>query len=291
MSLPNFMCVGAGKSGTTSLHDILKQHSDIFLPEEKETTFFRDDKKYDQGIAFYKTKYFSRYRGEKAIGEIDPSYMFYEQVPRRLFEQLGGEIKLIFILRNPVDRAYSHYLMSRRRGYESEEFPRALSLESERIRRGGFEKEHFSYASGGLYATQIKRYLQYFRKENMMFILFEEDFIQSRMQTIIKLLNFLGVDYMPLNIDIKSNFARMPRSEILRDLLVNRSFRRVLRIVFPFRRLRDKLLSSVSELNLRPFLPKPVELELKRLLADKFFLNEITELEKIIDRDLTIWRA
>jgi hypothetical protein len=285
------MCVGAGKSGTTSLHDILKQHPDIFLPEVKETTFFRDDKRYGKGLEFYEIKFFSRYNGEKAIGEIDPSYMFYEHVPERLVKHLGNEIKLIFILRNPVDRAYSHYLMSRRRGYESEDFPRALSLESERISRGGFEEEHFSYVSGGLYATQIKRYLRHFKKENMMFILFEEDFIQNRMQTIKKLLHFLDVNYMPLNIDIKSNSARMPRSEFFRDLLVSRSFRRVLRIVFPFRRSRDKFLSFASELNLRPFLPKPVEPELKRLLIDKYFLHEIKELETIIHRDLSIWRA
>lgn len=289
--LPNFLCVGAGKSGTTSLQNILKQHPDIYLPRVKETTFFRDEGKYKRGIEFYQREYFSAWRGEKAIGEIDPSYLFYEKVPERLFRRLGDAVKLIFLLRNPVDRAYSHYLMSVRRGYEQEEFARALSLESARMESGGFGEEHFSYLAGGFYATQIKRYLRYFRKDRMLFILFETDFLQNRERTIASILNFIDVDRRPLKLNIKKNVARDPRSVFIRDALKARSFRRVARILIPITSLRDSFLTFLSELNMKPSSSSVLDSETRQGLIHRYFLHEIAELENIIGRDLSFWRA
>lgn len=291
MPLPNFLCVGAGKSGTTSLQNILKQHPDIYLPAVKETTFFRDENKYGKGIEFYEKRFFSAHTGQKAIGEIDPGYLTCERAPERLHKQLGGEIKLIFMLRNPLDRAYSHYLMTLRRGYETEGFEKALLLEPERMKRGNFEQEHFSYRDGGGYATHIQRYLQYFDIDKMMFIIFEKDFLQERWRTICGILNFLGVEIFPLIVDIKSNPARMPRSESLRDLLGNRTFRRILRLVVPFRQMRDKLLVSISEMNMKPFHPQPIEASARKYLIERYFAKEIEQLERIIGRDLHFWLA
>ena len=68
MPLPSFLCVGAQKAGTSTLHDILIQHPDVFLPATKETCFFRDDDKYAAGLEYYEKEFFSRARGERAIG-------------------------------------------------------------------------------------------------------------------------------------------------------------------------------------------------------------------------------
>ncbi len=119
MALPNFLCVGAQKAGTTTLYEILKQHPDIFLPQNiKETKFFVYDEKYEKGVQWYQKEFFSEWNGQKAIGEVDPAMMFEEKSAQRIFDTLGNNVKLIFIFRNPVARAYSHYLMSQRKGAE-----------------------------------------------------------------------------------------------------------------------------------------------------------------------------
>jgi len=162
MTLPNFIIVGAQKSGTTTLYDILAQHNDIYLSSTKESKFFVDEEKYNRGIEFYSNEYFSNYNGEKAIGEIDPEYIFFEDVPQRLRYDISSNLKLIFILRNPVARAYSHYLMTYKRGWDELSFEEAIKEEPQRIQKDFFSKHHQSYITRGYYSKQIKRYLEYF---------------------------------------------------------------------------------------------------------------------------------
>ena len=80
MVVPNFLCVGAQKAGTTTLYEILRQHPDIFLPQKvKETKFFVFEEKYAKGLDFYSQEYFRDYKGQKAIGEVDPAMMYEEE--------------------------------------------------------------------------------------------------------------------------------------------------------------------------------------------------------------------
>ena len=111
MSLPNFMCLGAAKSGKTTLYDILKQHPDIYLPSFKEPHFFDIHDNYNNGIDWYMKNYYSK-SNFKAIGDFTPSYFFEKEAPKRIYDALSKDIKFIVILRHPVDRAYSHYLHS-----------------------------------------------------------------------------------------------------------------------------------------------------------------------------------
>lgn len=137
--------------------------------------------------------------------------MYFKYVPERLYKDLGPNLKILFSLRNPVNRAYSHYLMSKRRQIETESFKKAIDLESERIKLSEYNKNHFSYINRGLYAIQIKRYLNFFPKDNLFFLVFEEDFIENRKLTISKILKFLEVEDMDLKIDIQMNPARFIR--------------------------------------------------------------------------------
>lgn len=295
MKLPIFICVGAQKSGTTSLHDILKQHKDIVLPISKETKFFLYDRYYKKGIEYYKNEFFPDIKNKLIMGEIDPEYMYFDHVAKNIYELLGNDIKIIFMLRNPVDRAYSHFLMNRRRGYEKESFNKAILLESNRIKKDFFHKNHFSYIDRGLYAKQIKNYLKYFKQENMFFILFEEDFLNNREDTINKLLNFLGLSNKhDINKNISSNKASFARIKLLQKLLYNQSnlYKKILKIIFPTRKLRSSIFDFFDKLN-----KKPIDRENKEILSDemkenilkKYFLNDIEELEKIINRSCEEW--
>ena len=82
--LPNFLVVGAQKAATTSLHNYLAVHPDIYLPAQKETKFFVDDERYMRGIDYYEREHFSGWKGESAVGEVDPDYMYFEQALGRL---------------------------------------------------------------------------------------------------------------------------------------------------------------------------------------------------------------
>ena len=95
--LPNFLCVGTQKAGTSTLFEILRQHPDIFLPPEKETHFFYSDGNYAQGASWYKAAFYSDWAGQKVIGDITPEYMFRKNVPERIKATLGADVKIVFM--------------------------------------------------------------------------------------------------------------------------------------------------------------------------------------------------
>lgn len=148
MSLPNFIIVGAAKAGTRALIDYLDQHNEIYTYPD-EIHFF--SKNYNKGIDWYQ-KFFKNVNDEKAIGEKSPSYFTSSKTPERIFQNIP-DVKLIFLLRNPVDRAYSHYWHAVRGG---------------RIKNGFEEKiknEGNNILETGKYAKYINKYLKFFKKE------------------------------------------------------------------------------------------------------------------------------
>jgi hypothetical protein len=290
MALPNFFCVGTQKAGTTTLYDILKQHPDIFLPDSKEAWFFHVDEIYQKGLQWYESRFFKNYNNEKIVGTITPEYMYYENVPERMYKDLGNNIRLIFVLRNPVDRAYSHYLMSVRRGYETVSFEKAVELEKERIQRGEFEKLHFSYLSRGLYAQQIKRYSKYFSKKNMKFIVFEHGIKINIQKTIKEILKFLDVEEMELTVNVKSNPASMPRFKIIRDLVYKPNIvKKIGKCLIPNKELALKVLILLDKYNQKPYTPEKLDSQLRHNLLKQYFYDDIRDLEEIIEKDLSLW--
>lgn len=296
--LPNFICVGAQKAGTTSLHDILIQHPQIYLPKIKETKFFQRDCEYARGVEFYYSEYFSKIRSETCVGEIDPDYLYYENVPFRIHETLGDDIKIVFILRHPVDRAYSHYLMSVRRGFEKSTFLDAIKEEKNRIKdvsndtRYYSQKNHFSYIDRGLYAKQIKRYLQYFKKENMHFIFFEDNFILDRKKTLDTLIDFLGVDNnVTLNLNRQSNPATSPKSAFLTNIVYRENkIGKFLKYFLPNRNFRKKIKQRIDDFNQKKIQKKSLEISQRKAIFDKYFMADVSDLEKLTGMNLDGWR-
>jgi len=290
MASPNFLCVGAQKAGTTTLYEILKQHPDIYLPEKvKETKFFVYLEKYEQGLSFYESEFFGEWKGQKAIGEVDPAMMFEEKAAQRISESLGNQVKLIFIFRNPAARAYSHYLMSQKKGFEELPFERAIELEPERLGKKASQKFNFSYISRGYYSQQVQRFRNYFADEQMLFLLFEEDFIKNRKETFNRIQDFLGVKRVEINLDIKSNEAVMVKSKALHQLTRKKN---------PIRNIIGPLLPSEWKRSMQRFISKKntvvavnpkLDKNREHELIERYFLSDIQQLEKIIHRDLSTW--
>ena len=164
--LPNFICPGAAKAGTTSLFQVLNQHSEIYLPDVKETFFFWNNDFY-KGKKWYEEKYYKNVVNEKIIGDITPLDMYFDYVPERIQKTLGSNIKIIFMLRNPANRAFSHYLMSLRQGFETKSFEEALNLESLRLKGSVEDQRFFSYSDRGFYGKQIALFQKIFKRENL----------------------------------------------------------------------------------------------------------------------------
>src|SRR3972149_6925354 len=133
LNRPNFLVLGAAKAGTTSLCHYLAQHPDVFIPEVKEPIFF--DAEYERGLDYYWKKYFSRWSGQPAVGEGRVFNLYLPFVPPRIRESIPGA-KLIAVLRNPVERAYSHWW--HRFSYRDEILPfhEAIRENLSRIARG-----------------------------------------------------------------------------------------------------------------------------------------------------------
>ncbi|MBA93783.1 MAG: hypothetical protein CMG47_01790 [Candidatus Marinimicrobia bacterium] len=292
MSLPNFMCLGAAKSGTTTLYDILRQHSDIYIPSFKEPHFFDIPENFANGLQWYKKTYFKK-ADKKIIADFTPSYFFDKNAPKRIFDSLGCEIKFLVIVRNPVDRAYSHYLHSKRDCHETEEFAKSLQLEFIRLKQYLNQSDYLSYLRHsyihqGLYSNMLERYLKYFSLDNFLFISFEDEFLQDRDVTIKKILDFLEIDStIFLNTDIKSNPSSKERSKVLKKLMKKNGWWRVfLKKIIPSLKLRQIIKNRIQRINIKEFKAQQLSEELKSELLEKYFRDDISNFERLINKKM-----
>ena len=208
-NLPDFVIIGAQKSGTTSLYNFIIKHPTIAPASRKELHYF--SMHYDLGERWYRSNFptnLSRRRhykktGQKLLsGEASPTYFFFPTVSGRMKKDLP-DAKLIVILRNPVDRAYSHYHYNLRRNKETLSFEKAIELEEERcagereqmIKDPGFVPKHFrkhSYLARGTYADQLERWFKHYDRKQFL-ILATEDLRKNPQRTLDQIFNFLEV--------------------------------------------------------------------------------------------------
>jgi AraC-like DNA-binding protein len=252
--VPNFFVVGAQKCATTSLHNYLARHPDIYVPSQKETKYFVEDQKYLRGIDYYLSEYFGGWNGQKAVGEVDPDYMYFECALERIARHLDlKRSKVVFIFRNPVDRAFSHYLMTYRRGLEHLTFEEAMACEGQRIVESYHSNMHYSYLSRGFYYRQVVRFLDYVDKTRMFFLLVE-DLKKDPEQGLRLLFDFLNVSksFVPVNLNERFHKATVPKSMfLLRRILFEKDTveKRIMRRLMPWDGPRLKLRSKLLEWN------------------------------------------
>ena len=194
--LPNFLVIGAMKAGTTSLHRYLQGHPQIYLPDrydEAGTTefdFFTVAHNWHRGLDWY-ASHFADADPAQAIGEVSPNYSKYPEhpgVPGRIHSVMPS-VKLIYLIRDPIERMRSHYLHQVSKGRERRDIDAALSEEP-------------VYLDQSRYWMQIERYLEYFSPEQLL-IFTTEDLRDRRAETLARVLAFIGVDsgWVSPNID------------------------------------------------------------------------------------------
>lgn len=187
---PDFICIGAQKSGTSSLHQDLLKNPEIFLPEKKEVHFFSLN--YNKGEKWY-AEHFESAQKNQATGEITPFYLFHKKSAKRI-HTYNKDIKIIILLRNPIERTLSHYYHARKRGFENLALLDALKKEEERMASQKIEHiQRHSYLSRSKYTKQLSTYYKYFRKENIM-IEKAETYFKKKKKIMNQIERFIGVN-------------------------------------------------------------------------------------------------
>jgi hypothetical protein len=299
MTLPNFLVIGAAKSGTTSLHYYLQQHPQVYMSRQKETNFFAfegervefygpgDDELCRSAITdlrAYEEQFAAIPRENVAVGEASAWYLYSDKAAANIRRHVPNA-KLIAMLRHPVERALSSYLHVVREGRESLAFEESLSCEEERIARGWEFIWHFQRA--GLYAEQVERFLTLFPREQMRFYLYE-DFLSNAAGVLADAYAFLGVDpSFVANTSVRYNVTGVPRNRLLGRLVLRpnpvKSMAKTLLPAGPRYRLGQRLRRRV--------LSKPaMNPETRRTLMSRY-REDITALEPLIGKSLSQWNA
>lgn len=294
MTLPNFLIIGAAKAGTSSLYSYLKEHPQIYMSPEKEPRYFTEELYtiYNNGVrqgGRRKALSFDQYcqlfeeaSDEIAIGEASTEYLYIPQAPVRI-KQCIPNVKLIAILRNPVERAFSAFCYQLRDGYETLSFEQALEAEAKRIEDGFRPGWH--YKQVGFYYPQVKRYLEHFHPEQIKIYLYEE--LENDSTAVAQdVYKFLGVERAYTPSSTRQNISGIPKSRLLQDIFTKDN---PLKSTFkPFlpNQLRKSIYQSISKRNLgaKPILPPEIRQELIEL-----YRKDIDRLQDLIQKDLSHW--
>ncbi len=285
---PNFLVVGTQKAGTTAMYSVLRQHSQIFLPETKEIHYF--DKKFEKGFDWYIENFNGARPKHIAIGEITPNYMYDENVPQRIFSNLGENIKLIFIFRNPADRAFSNYKMNIQRNNETNTFKKAIELDLQRIKNNEQYPVVFHYIKRGFYDEQVTRFLKYFDKKNILFLLFKKDLIDNRRKTFKLIYEFLGIndENIPVNVKITPNVTHRS-SKIEKILNTSNGINKFAKKIIPDKVFRTNIKYFLTKINQKPTAKISELNEIKPYLINEIYRNSILNMQNLINADLSNW--
>ena len=274
----DFLIVGTARSGTTTLFETLRKHPDIFIPARKECRYFSALKGEfaGPGPQFSKTvirtpeeyrELFSQAKSGQLRGDISPEYLYYCQnaVPKILAET-HEQVPIIIVLRNPIDRAYSHFLFNIRQGWESLGFEEAIKQEP--LRKAENWPCGWHYTERGCYAKQVKAYIDVFSR--VLILLFERDVITGLAGD--KILTFLGLGAQPGGTrNIHVNAGGYPKHRRLHRWLTNedgaiRRLKNVIKVTPLYdssRRIYQRLLDA----NLKKEEMKP---ETRMMLKERF---------------------
>jgi len=293
--LPTFICVGAAKAGTTTLNNYLDIHPEVGLSLFKEPDFFHNELgvydggkpdgppssgHYYRGFEWYKNL-FRPTPEMKAIGEISTAYIAIQDAPQLIYNHLPN-VQIIFCLRDPVARLYSHYWEERKAGRKSPPF-------DEMVRSNHPRFAYYYYVSS--YHLHIKRYLELFPTEKVLITLFD-DLRDNPLQYIQEVYNFIGVNhkFTPPNLGVKSNISQKPKSAVFQRLLTWLATAR-------WELTTDYWLYEwmaifgrwLVRLNSRNLTYPPLPPEIRRSLVYEF--KETTKVvESLLQRELTSWK-
>lgn len=298
----DFVCIGAQKAGTTKMHEIFKNHESVYLPEEKEAHFFEIEELYTKGTNYFFNTFYNNFSNQQIAGLFDPNLQLDKLYVKRIIDEFP-KIKIIFILRDPVTRAYSHYKMSKLRGFETTEFIESLELERNRLEnpkeyykgyktktKGHFEKNHYGYIYRGLYYELLKFLKENMKDDNFKIILFE-DLIDNLDEISNSICDFLNIPHFEYKLDkSKSNESRVLRFKWINSVIKKSFFSKLIK-AFISQRTRRRIKRSINKINSKKSISKnELTQDTKKMIFGKYFENEINKMELDFNLDLKNWK-
>jgi hypothetical protein len=288
-AMPNFFLIGAAKAGTTALDAYLRQHPDVFMSAVKEPHFFSIA--WDGRVDQYVTRFFRGAESFAVRGEASASYLSNaaEVAPRMRTVYGDADVRFAVLLRDPVARAWSHYLHRRRNLFETESFETALALEDERLREN--PRSWAGYYRDSRYARLLHIWFEHFPRERFL-ILLTTDLAGAPEATLESVWRFLGVrsDVRP-TAPVRENEAYVPRSRALARLIWHPPLvKPLVKAVLP-RYRRQAIARFLSRANARrggavPKLPADAAARLRARLEP-----DVADLEALLGRSLAMWRV
>ena len=292
---PNFFVVGAAKAGTTSLFSYISQHPDVFAPVRKEMKYFSfmenfngpGDKEIERTLIRSYEEYLEYYRAEKeygAVGDVSPDYLYHSgETIKNILEKIGRKAKIIIILRNPSDRAYSFYRHMLLKGHEKLSFQEALAAEEEREKQGW--RWSWLYRKSSFYFDAVSAYLSSFDE---VLILRYEELKENPLGMMKKVYRFLGVDeeFKP---EVEKIHNESPKNRFMINLTASNSgMKRMLRkLMNPTRRrkIKEQLVSISNKI----FPTENHDGEVRHILATES-VEAVQKLERLLGVSLEEWK-
>lgn len=305
LNLPDFLIVGTARAGTTFLYQTLCNHPGIFMPWKKEPMFF-----YSWGKPLQSTynpkltkvlwiinnleNYLNLFHSAKTNqlqGEASTWYLaeYDTVIPniKKLYGNSFNQLKIIMVLRNPVNRAWSHYLKTYSENREFLDFEDAISPETMKKRKMSNIVPSYQYIDAGMYFEQTKAYLDNFK--DVKIFIFEEEF-NNQNKFIKKICKFLGLEYID-NMEIKNkvNSSGKPKNKLAKRandfLFSNSSIISIIKKFIP-KKQREKI-----KLKIKGWLHKKYDMpEVFKKKLTKLYKSDIEQLEKLLNRNLNIWK-
>ncbi|MBV1903153.1 MAG: sulfotransferase [Marinosulfonomonas sp.] len=294
---PEFLVIGAARSGTTALHSYLRQHPQVFMPARKEPNFFSFEGEVlncqgpgadyiNNSITDLETyrDIFSAVPRSVTCGEASPLYLFAPKSAERIKHHIP-KARLVVLLRNPIEQAYSHFLYATKQSVEPEpDFVNALNLEEKRLSEGW--QPMFGYSRFPRYSEQLARFFEHFPKEQI-FIRTYEDFQDEPERLLQQVFEFIGVDPMfTPDMSNKPNAGGVPKNKAFQDFLMKSNpISRAIGYIVP-QGARLAIRDRMSAMNMQK--KEGMSAEARSILKDRLS-DDIRALEKLIDRDLSAW--
>jgi len=278
---PNFFMVGAPRAGTTSLYEFLKKTDDVFMSDSKEPHYFSSiDPKYFVAKPIRDTKkylsLFEKATKASTIGEASTSYL-WDPASHKLIHDTIPSAKIIIMLRDPISRSFSHYLMRLGGGTQLS----FLDTVNKALKASIEDYYTHVIVNGSFYSEQVKRYLDTFGSNNVQIIIFEK-FINDPVSSVKNVLNFLDVKSEPPDsVDLLHNVFTIPKDRFTANLLQNKLVRKASKNIVPLfwrESIIKKYMSKKSE--------KPQISKKEREFMKEIFQDDVKQLQKIIGYSL-----
>ena len=266
-----------------------------FFSHFKEPLFFNDDINYQNGLKWYSATYYKNTANKKCLLDFTPTYLYSSRALNRIFSYSKNEnLKFIVMLRNPVDRAYSHFLHTKRDGYEKLDFKTAIDLENERLvslqkTKNQFLKLKFSYIQQSLYFKYLSKYFDLFDPKMFHIINYDSQVLDKKRisQTVEGLLQFLEIEKINLETYVHKNSASKNRFKFLQFLINSKGLhKKIMKSIVPSKVYRQILVNKLRRVNEVPIKKNKLDLNLKKEIFDNFFKKDVNKLEAMINKKM-----